>query len=265
MKSLYLFVFIVSVAYAARSCAVGIPEATGGKKVAFSDLVTNPTQFDNQVVSFQANVRSIVDKIAFNKLEVGVSGVPATVTVAAENNMFTFPLDSLECEASVLGVFHNIDESLRVFRVDAVRVGLAAPSSAQVCEIWPRDVRTQNMTQDPELETDYMGTGYVILQPNEQMHRHSTNMSSEIVTVVEGSVVFVIFRNSEVPEKHELKAPAAIFVPHSTMHMVLNPFKTRAVYIYTHAMVPVVPQEMKHGHHMHHMPRMNHRFHHHHH
>jgi len=245
MKCVSVLLFIVCVASAARSCTVGIPDATGGDKVSFSDLVSSPATYDNRLVYFQASVRALVDKFSFNKLEVGMSGVFATITVAAENNMFTFPLDALETQAGVLGVFHNIDESLRVFRVDAVRVDLAASASADVCVQWPRDVITQNYTAEPELETDYMGSGYVVLNPGEQMHRHSTNMSSEIVSVVEGSVTFVVFRNSEQPEKHELKAPAAIFVPHSTMHMVLNNFNTRAVYIYTHAMVPVAPQDVK--------------------
>ena len=110
-----------------------------------------------------------------------------------------------------------------------------------VCARFPQRARTQDRDAAREFEGAFMGSGLVTLQPGEQMHLHSTNHSTEIVTVLDGVVTFVLYPSNEAPVKHVLPAHSAIMVPHSTLHMVVNAGSAPATYLYVHAIAPVMP------------------------
>ena len=175
-------------------------------------------------------------------MEVGTDTANVTVTVQAETDMFTFPLDASGAEISVEGEFRVADASVEDYVVVATGVALRkAGGRGAVCARFPQRARTQNMDTEPDFEGAFMGSGLVTLQPGQQMHLHSTNHSTEIVTVLDGVVTFVLYPSNEAPVKHVLPAHSAIMVPHSTLHMVVNTGSAPATYLFVHAITPVMP------------------------
>lgn len=185
---------------------------------------------------------AITNKQTFNRVEVGTETGNGTVTVQAESDMFTFPLDAVGAEISVEGEFRVVEASVEDYAVSATGVALRrAGGRGAVCARFPQRARTQDMDAAREFEGAFMGSGLVTLQPGEQMHLHSTNHSTEIVTVLDGVVTFVLYPSNEAPVKHVLPAHSAIMVPHSTLHMVVNAGSAPATYLYVHAIAPVMP------------------------
>jgi len=230
----------VALVCAASSCTIGKLDQHATKTVDFASLVADPQKFDNQWISFTAVVRAVTGKQAFNRVEVGTDTTNVTVTVQAESDMFTFPLDASGAEIMAEGQFHILAASVDDYSLVATGVSLNK-NSGIVCQRFPQKAVTQNMDTDPDFNSDYMGSGLVTLNPGEQMHLHSTNHSTEIVTVLEGVITFVLYPSNEAPIKYTLPAHSAIMVPHSTMHMVLNTGTEKATYLYVHAITPVMP------------------------
>jgi len=229
-------VFVVT----ANSCTLGKFGEFTTETVDFNTLVLNPQQYDNKWISFKAIVRAITGKQAFNRVEVGTDTANVTITVQAESDMFTFPLDASNAEIVAEGQFHVLAASVTDYSLVATGVSLNK-NSGSVCVNFPQRARVQNMDTDPDFVGDYMGSGLVTLLPGEEMHLHSTNHSTEIVTVLSGEITFVLYPSNEGPLKYRLAEHNAIMVPHSTMHKVCNLGTTKATYLYVHAITPVMP------------------------
>ena len=178
-------------------------------------------------------------KQSFTRLEVGTDTANATVTVQAEADMFAFPLDASGAGVVAEGQFRVLAASVGDYAL--VAVGVELRKAGGVCARFPLAAQTQDMDQESEFEGAFMGSGLVTLQPGEQMHLHSTNHSTEIVTVLEGTVTFLVYYHSDAPTKYVLPKHSAIMVPHSTMHSVANTGGTAATYLFVHAIAPVAP------------------------
>jgi len=224
----------------AASCTIGKFGQSSAQTVDFDSLVANPQQYDNKRISFTAIVRAITGKQAFNRVEVGTDTANVTVTVEAETDMFTFPLDATGADIIVEGEFHVLAASVTDYSVVASGVSMSKKSGS-VCVNFPQKARVQNMDTNPDFVGDYMGSGLVTLLPGEEMHLHSTNHSTEIVTVLSGEITFILYPSNEAPLKYKLPEHSAIMVPHSTMHKVANVGSTKATYLYVHAITPVMP------------------------
>ena len=161
------------------------------------------------------------------------------ITVKGDNDLFTYPLDCTGVDAYVEGVFH-VESDKYTMSIAATGVTLNSEKRT-ICREWKNQASIQDMDAG-EFEFPGMGSGLVTLEPGKMMHLHSTNHSTEIVTVFEGTVDFVFVRG-DVEEKHVLKKHEAIMVPHSTPHYVANNGAVPAVYLFVHAMVPVPPPE----------------------
>jgi len=225
---------------APTSCTIGKLNVHPTTPVDFAVLAANPEKYDNQWISFTAVVRAISGKQSFNKVEVGTDNTTVTVTVQAESDMFTYPLDASGAQITAEGQFHVLAASVQDYSLVATGVSLKK-TTGTVCGKFPQEPRINDMDKNTEFEGDFMGSGLVTLNPGEQMHLHSTNHSTEIVTVLDGTITFVLYPCNEVPLKYTLPAHSAIMVPHSTMHMVANTGSVKATYLYVHAITPVMP------------------------
>jgi len=244
MKMMKFFVVLAlfgACALAAPStCTIGKLNNHATVPVDFTELVANPDKYDKQWISVTAVVRAITGKQSFNRVEVGVDASNVTITVQAESDMFTYPLDVTGAEITAEGQFQILAASVEDYALVATGVALKKNTGA-VCARFPQKAVINDMDKNPDFYGDYMGSGLVTLQPGEQMHLHSTNHSTEIVTVFEGTVTFVLYPSNEAPIKYVLPTHSAIMVPHSTMHMVANTGNVKATYLYVHAITPVMP------------------------
>jgi len=225
---------------APSTCTIGRLNNHPTDPVQYADLVAHPEKYDNKWIQVTAVVRAITGKQAFNRVEVGTDDTNVTITVEAESDMFTYPLDASGAEITAEGQFHVLAASVEDYSLVATGVALKK-ATGTVCGRFPQKARTNDMDKNTEFEGDYMGSGLVTLKPGEQMHLHSTNHSTEIVTVLEGTVTFVLYPCNEAPVKYTLPTHSAIMVPHSTMHMVANTGTVKATYLYVHAITPVMP------------------------
>jgi len=225
---------------APSTCTIGKLNNNPTVPVDFEALVANPDKFDGQWISFTAIVRAITNKQSFNRVEVGVDTANVTVTVEAESDMFTYPLDVTGAEITAEGQFKVLAASVEDYTLIATGVSLKKTTGA-VCARFPQKAVVNDMDKNPDFYGDFMGSGLVTLQPGETMHLHSTNHSTEIVTVLEGTITFVLYPSNEAPVKYSLPTHSAIMVPHSTMHMVANTGTQKATYLYVHAITPVMP------------------------
>jgi len=223
---------------APTSCTIGKLGYYKVQPTEFERVVENPASFENKFISFTAIVRAITSKQSFNKVEVGTDKANVTITVQAESDMFTFPLDASGAEIVVEGQFHVLSASVEDYLI--VASGVALKKSTGVCGRFPQQARTNDM-QKGDFNSEYMGSGLVVLEPGQQMHLHSTNHSTEIVTVLDGQITFVLYPSNEAPQKFNIPKYGAIMVPHSTMHMVVNTGSSPATYLYVHAITPVMP------------------------
>lgn len=170
-----------------------------------------------------------------------MEGLPYVITVKGETDMFTYPLDCVGSTAYVEGVFSVNKDDLFTMEITATAVTLSSDTTI-ICQEWNNKAVVHSMDSG-DFYGPGMGSGLVVLNPGEMMHLHSTNHSTEIVTVVEGTINFVIMRGAE-PEVHVLNKHDAILVPHSTPHYVANQGTESATYIFVHALVPVpAPEE----------------------
>lgn len=95
----------------------------------------------------QRNIGAITNKQTFNRVEVGTDTANVTVTVQAESDMFTFPLDASGAEISVEGQFRVVEASVEDYAVVATGVALRRAGavrcvrgsrSARACRTWTR-------------------------------------------------------------------------------------------------------------------------------
>lgn len=168
-------------------------------------------------------------------------GLPNVITVKGESDMFTYPLDCVGSSAFVEGVFKYNKEDLFTMEITATAVTLES-ATRTICREWKNKAIVHSMDEG-DFYGPGMGSGLVVLNPGQMMHLHSTNHSTEIVTVIDGTINFVLMRGNE-PEVHVLNKHDAILVPHSTPHYVANQGTEAATYLFVHALVPVpTPEE----------------------
>lgn len=221
-------------------CPIGSPGKFPAKNVTFLELVKNPLQFiGTRVRVSECTVTALLGVHAYTSIELGnVPSSRANIGVSADNQFFTFPLDCLGASAEVEGLF-TASKDLLEMSISATAVTLE--SSGVICRSWPNSAVVHDMDKSDFEANDYMGSGLVSLPPGGHMHAHSTNTSTEIVTVFAGEVVVTLLRGAD-REEHVLVPHLAILIPHSTPHTVENRGKVTATYLYVHAGIPVGQQ-----------------------
>lgn len=167
-------------------------------------------------------------------------GLPYVITVKGESDMFTYSADCVGSKARAEGIFTVNKDNLYDMKITATAVVLESEGRT-ICKNWVNNPVVHNMDKG-DFYGPGMGSGLVVLEPGQSMHLHSTNHSTEIVTVFDGAIDFVIMRG-DVPEVHTLEKHDAILVPHSTPHYVTNTRSVSATYLFVHAEVPVPPPE----------------------
>jgi len=249
MISLVLLLSLVVVGVNGVECQLGFPGKFPSTNVTFYELVANPTAWVGRAVRVEGTVAALLGVQTFTTIELGEPDgkhkVSKTISVAAESDFFTFPLDAVGAAAAVEGVFALSRDQL----VLSIVASAAVLSGDAVCKSWTNVAVVQDMEKGDFNPIATMGSGLVRLKPGEMMHVHSTNHSTEIVTVFAGEITLTIYRGMNAPEKHVLKPYSAIMVPHSTQHSVANVGTEVATYLFVHAMVPVHPLAAQHGHH----------------